>query len=120
MNAKSLLLNHKPEPADFEDTQGATRPMFWITDYPIPEESQLMMLHRIVQVPADDLHYLDDLDAEDQMIRDTISQLDLMLIALGLVIGAAVSAFVPWDWAPKMDLESVYQAAAGVVRGWLG
>lgn len=120
MNAKSLFLGHQFERADFADTEGATRPMFWITDFPPNyDESQLMFLHRIVRVPADEIHAMNDADIEDEMVSNFLA-FDMLLVALFVVLGIALSIYKPWQWFQPMDLEGVYQAAATVVRGWLG
>lgn len=98
MNARSLLLGHTFERADFQDTEGATRPMFWVTDYPIPEESQLMMLHRIVGVgvPADRLHAMNDADMEDELSYGVFKE--TLVYALGAVAAIFGSVIQPWQW----------------------
>lgn len=112
---------HRLEPNEWSDTQGATRPMFWVTDFPLPDESQLRALHRVIDVgvPADAIRAMDYSEAEDEMVASFLA-FDMLCVALFVVLGIALSIYKPWQWFGPMDLESVYQAAAGVVRGWLG
>ena len=94
MNANSLNLLRQSERADFQDTDGATRPMFWVTDYPIPEESQLMMLHRIV--PADAIHAANDMEAEDELSYGIFKE--TLVYALAAVAAIFGSVLQPWQW----------------------
>lgn len=105
MNANSLNLLRQSEPADFQDTESHTRPMFWITDYPIPEESQLMMLHRIV--PADALHAVSHANPDDngKSFGDAYLQSqakkiwgETLIYAVALVAAVIGSAIQPWQW----------------------
>ena len=97
MNARSLLLGHTPEPADFADTEGATRPMFWVTDQPSPDESPLLFLHRVVPyVPADYLQAMNDADIEDELSFGIVKETLLYsVVAVGAI---AVSFLAPWQW----------------------
>ena len=49
------------------------------------ESDRLLMLHRVT-----------DMEAEDELM--SITSLDLLAVAFGLVFGIGVSIFKPWQW----------------------
>lgn len=59
---------------------------YWLRSFSSePEPERLLMLHRVT-----------DMDAEDELM--SMTSLDLLAVAFGLVFGIGVSIFKPWQW----------------------
>lgn len=92
-------MNVKPNPwlRSFSDEWCPTLPAITpLSDPPTEDTGVLLHLHRVTQVPVSEA--ANDMDAEDEILSDTMTSLDLLGISFGLVFGIALSIFQPWRW----------------------
>lgn len=67
-----------------------------LSDPPTEDTGVLLHLHRVTQVPVSEA--ANDMDAEDEILSDTMTSLELLAIAFGLVFAIAASIYRPWEW----------------------
>lgn len=91
-------MNVKPNPwlRSFSDEWCPTIPAITPLSDPPTEDTGLLFLHRVTQVPVSEA--ANDMDAEDEILSDTMTSLELLAIAFGLVFAIAASIYRPWEW----------------------